>query len=155
MKTKIVIFPSPNQQILLRDFQKKICSALNSKRNADFFAFPRLPLCVESENLKEMSARITKIEPTGLEFSENKFFLLLEMCVDGENSEGRLELCRIEGENPENEINFRKPEEFLGLESEILAKIKKISPFRLALLETESHENGLEWKVTEEKWGKI
>lgn len=140
MKTEIVILPNPNQLILLRAVQKKFC------------AIPMLPICVRCEALQSVSDNITKAEPAEFFSDESKICLKVKMKVNGSDCNGRIELAKSE--------NLQQAQELLEGDSillarEILSKIKKISPFRIAEMETEFFENGSTWRITREKWGKI
>ena len=139
MKSEIVVFPNPNQLILLRELQKKTC------------ALPALPLCLRCAELKDIKDKITKTEPEEFLIEGNRVFIKVGMEVNGKSCEGRIELGEkdylTDSGNSEG-MSFPCPiQESLS--------IKKISPFRIVEMETEEFENGTKWKILREKWGKI
>ena len=135
-KTEIVILPNPNQMILLKALQK------------EFRGIPSLPICLRCDALKSLSDKITRAEPREIIEEEGKIFLKVEMKINGELSEGRIELCEKTCESYGTTSLEKTPD--LSAYS-----LKKLSPFRIVKMETEELENGKKWKVNEEKWCKI
>lgn len=135
-KTEIVILPNPNQMILLKALQK------------EFRGIPSLPICLRCDALKSLSDKINLAEPKEIIEEEGKFFLKVEMEINGEHSEGRIELC----EKSSDSCGTTSLEKTVNLSD---YSLKKLSPFRIVKMEIEELENGKKWKVTEEKWCKI
>ena len=149
--SEIVILPNPNQLILLRKLQNEIC------RKAGLY--PVLPLCVKCEKLTGLDSKITKIEVKDLQTEENSsqkiISLSVELEINGESASGRIEIGKEPGEKASSSKKWQA--EF-PLDSEIeesLGPVKKLSPFKIAELETEEFENGRRWKISGEKWGKL
>ena len=139
---KIVILPNPNQLILLRDIQKEIC--MENKQS-----LPILPLCVKSDCLKTLGQKITQVSLNSIEKDDDGiFFIFVQLETDGKTSVGKLLLC-TPGKSP------AFSETFLADITEKLKKIGKLSPFRIAKIETEEYEKGTKWKILEEKWCKL
>ncbi|WP_294429302.1 hypothetical protein [uncultured Treponema sp.] len=141
VKSETVILPNPNQLILLRELQKKLCSV------------PALPLCLKCSELHDITDNISKSDVKGIYIEENRIFLRIETTVNGKECEGRIELG--EGVKRFNDSDDKEKERFLNLAQEMASKIKKLSPFKIAQMETEEFENGRIWKITKEKWGKV
>ena len=157
MKSESVIFLNPNQLILMRNLQEKICATASKKiqKTESLICVPALPICVKSDDLKENS-KITKAAPSKIYIEENKIFLKVGMEIDGCESCGKIELCEMIFENAGCTGTFGlKSEDFSAIWEDFAPKIKKISPFRLVQIETEEFANGRTWKVTDEKWVKI
>ncbi len=136
LKTEIVILPNPNQMILLKALQK------------EFRGIPSLPLCLRCDALKSLSDKITRAEPREIIEEEGRIILKVELEINGNLSEGRIELC----EKSSASCGTTSLEKTADLSD---YSLKKLSPFRIVKMETEELENGKKWKVTEEKWCKI
>ncbi len=136
LKTEIVILPNPNQMILLKALQK------------EFRGIPSLPFCLRCDALKSLSDKITRAEPREIIEEEGRIILKVELEINGNLSEGRIELC----EKSSVSCGTTSLEKTADLSD---YSLKKLSPFRIVKMETEELENGKKWKVTEEKWCKI
>ena len=130
MKGEIQIFPNPNQLILLREIQKKVCK------------IPCLPLSLTCPELKSLSDKISRARVHKFFISENKVILKFDMEINGKECEGQIELGKA-GFLPKN------PESILP------EQIKTLSPFRIVKIEKSEFQNGLTWKILQEKWVKI
>ena len=132
-KTRFLIFPNPNQVILLRKIQKELC-----QKNPG--AVPSYPICIKCDDLQKLEDKVTKAGIEDFFIEENKIFLSIGMEVNGKLANGRLELCKIDEEMP------------VKIQCDI--QFKKISPFRIAETQIGKKENGIVWHVLREKWGK-
>ncbi|MBR4600745.1 MAG: hypothetical protein IKO39_11945 [Treponema sp.] len=133
IKTETVILPDPNQMILLRKMQKEIGG------------IPVLPVCLRCQALTSLSDKITKAEPKDIFEKDGKIILRVEMEINGKVSEGRILLCERAFSTADSE-NVPYLSDY---------PLKKLSPFRIAKMETEELPNGRRWKILEEKWCKI
>ena len=137
MKKEIEIFLNPNQQILLRNFQK------------EFRAVPFFPISIKCGDLKNLDDKISKIEAKKLSVQDGIIKIEVEIILNQKRTEGFVELCDSFKELSEIEENLQKKFQ------ENLLKFKKISPFRICEIEREECENGRKWKILREKWGKL
>ncbi len=131
MKTETVIFPNPNQLILIRKLQAQIGG------------IPVFPICIRCQELKELSDKISKSEISNLFFEDGSVFLSVKLEINQKETMGRIELSKSL-----SELKIR-------LENTEIKQIKKISPFRIVKMESEEFKNGVKWKITAEKWVKI
>lgn len=134
LKSQIVIFPNPNQLILLRKIQKELCKEGDS-------VLPLYPICLKCKELKGLNDKITKSDVQGFYIEEKKICLSVALEINGKEAKGYLELCES-NEESQNQIRFDIP-------------FTKISPFRIVEMKSQESEKGLEWKVSREKWVKI
>ena len=158
MKSHTAVFPNPNQQILLIEAQRKICSLLNKKFSSkeNFLVSPSLPVCIKSTDLKDINDRITRMKPRQFFFEDGIIFLEIGMKINGNDAKGTLELCEIHCEENESLTEIKRCDVFCETGfSGILGEIKKISPFRIVEMETEEFASGKIWRILREKWGKI
>ena len=165
LKSETVIFLNPNQVILVREAQKKLCAAVSELHEAhtdweNFLCVPTLPLCIRGLELKNLGDKITKAEPCEFFFENGRIFLSVRLEINGTESHGKIELCKIYIE--ESESNGMKSEPNLEAElssprfdTENFLAIKKFSPFRICEMESEDFDKGVTWKILREKWGKI
>ena len=145
-----VIFPNPNQMILLRSLQREIC--------CEWDFLPVLPIFLKSEKLTGFNAKITKIEIDNLEKivcgEKEIVFLKVSLEINGENADGKIVLGEKDSDSEKGQTDIKQPsdndENLLSLKS-----LKKLSPFKISEIETEELENGRRWKITREKWGKL
>ena len=135
MKTEIVVFPNPNQLIILRKIQKSLCDV------------PTLPLILKCTELHDLSDLISKAVPEGYYIEEKKLFIKVAMEINGKACEGSIELGKTNG--------FSQESSDINPETTSLLKMKKISPFRIVEMKSEEFQNGITWKIVREKWKKI
>ena len=153
---KIVIFPNPNQILLLREIQKEICSQLNKNK---ILIIPIFPIYAECYELKNFSDKITELEPCEIFFEKEKFSLKFKIKINEKFSTGKIELCQKISQPKEQDDKILK---FFEIEEtkqknfqNHLLKIKRLSPFRIVEIDVEEAENRKSWKIMREKWGKI
>ena len=140
MKDEIVLLPNPNQLILLKDLQKEICRTISG-------FMPVYPICLKCGELCAVTDKITKADVGKVFLEKGRIFLSVGLEINGIAATGRIELCEILEENPE--INSKNDFSIEDL------PFKKLSPFRIVEMNSEECENGLRWKITAEKWGKV
>ena len=157
MKVESAVFLNPNQEILIHEMQKEVCAKFAKKnpKKEKVFCLPILPICITNEDLHE-NAKISKASPRNIFINENKIFLKIEMEIDGNESFGKIELCKQILKTTDSSKGFLlKNDDFSEIFEKFSEGLKKISPFRLVQIEKEEYENGVAWKIKSEKWGKI
>lgn len=132
-----VIFPNPNQFILLRQIQKKLPGC------------PVFPLCLRCHAIKSIKDKVTEPEITGISQDEESIFITASLTVNGRQEEGRIDFANFFDRSQGLSVR-----EITEAEENLLATIKKISPFRLVNIEINKNEKGSQWNITEEKWQK-
>lgn len=140
MKDEIVLLPNPNQVILLKDLQKEICRTISG-------FVPVYPICLKCGELCAVTDKITKADVGQVFLEKGRISLSVELEINGNAAEGRIELCEILEENPE--IDSKNDFSIEDL------PFKKLSPFRIVEMNSEECKNGARWEITAEKWGKI
>lgn len=148
-KSETVLLPGPNQLILLRELQKEICAEINSL-DVGALAVPCLPVCLRSAGIKDLKDKITRTETAGVRSDADTVFLEVGMTVNGEECDGKIALVRTE------QCGGGVSGVAVPLKDRAVSqRLRKISPFRIAEMETEESELGREWRVLRERWGKI
>jgi hypothetical protein len=153
MKNEIVIFPNPNQEIILRNIQKELCALINENHEQGLFAVPILPTCIKNDELTSMESKISKVLSDGVVRHENNFVLQIQMNINEKDSLGKIELCRIFEEKSKN--NLAKELVVKKISETQLSPQIKFNSFRIVRIETENCQTGIKWKVLEEKWKKL
>ena len=147
MKNEIVLLPHPNQLSLLRTAQKELCSLLHA-----FTAIPVLPLCVKCSGLHQFDDTITHAVPTGVFFDSDCVFLIIDLEINGKTTNGSIALCRLMSKTEMAEAERAKVR-LIG--EHLCASLKKISPSRVAQLETEETDVSITWSVVRSRWVKL
>lgn len=153
MKSEIVIFPNPNQEIILRNLQKEFCILINENYEQDLFAIPILPICIKNQKLTSLEPKITKAISSGIVWHENKLILQIQMNINEKDSIGQIELCKIiENKTRKNLTNDSLVKKISELQ---ISPQIKINSFRIVRIEIEECHTGTKWNVLEEKWKKL
>lgn len=169
MKTEVVILLHPNQQILLRTFQKSVCADGNDLlarkgRGGQYVVVPSLPLCIRPDASDGTYPPITDIEVRGAAVHGTTAALSVLVTAGGAQRTCFLDVCFLEmlgGERSGQDVSGIS--DFCGsFLSEYVSSvfcgavsslgIKRISPFRIAVMETERTCCGQQWIFSDEKW---
>ena len=153
MKSELVIFPNPNQEIILRNIQKELCALVNENDEQGIFLLPVFPICIKNSELTSLESRITKAVSAGIVFNENSLALQIQMNINDKDSKGQIELCRIFEKKTATDLAKERVAEKISV-MQSLPQIK-INSFRIVRIETEECPTGRKWKVLEEKWKKL